>query len=81
MNIEDVMRNLVNLDGGPDVFSVSLMYTDHSTLWTAHATLRADDRNISAEASTPERALAELTRLVLSIICPVCHRIMEDEIR
>ena len=73
LDIAELMVEIVRLERGPAVFSVSLQKTDYQGTWTAYAVLRADHRNLSVEHPDPVQALEELRKLVMSLICPTCH--------
>ena len=75
--IEQLMDEITHLDEVM-VYSVGLIHYDHTLGWTAHAVLRADDRNLSVQHPSPEGALRELKKVILSLVCPHCHRLMEE---
>jgi len=78
--IQKLMIEITNLDE-IQVYSVNLMRFDHTTKWHAHAVIRADSRNVSVEHDEPVDALRELKKLILSLVCPHCHRLMDDPAR
>ena len=73
LDIAELMTEIVDLENGPSVFSVSLQKTDHRDSWLATAVIRGDHRNLSVDHSDPVQALEELRKVIMSLICPTCH--------
>ena len=73
LDIAELMTEIVDLENGPSVFSVSLQKTDHRDSWLATAVSQGDQRKLSVEHSDPVQALEELRKVVMSLIWLTCH--------
>lgn len=76
--IEELMLKLMGREE-PSVFSVSIQKDDHSSLWTAYCTLRADGRHFSVRHEDPIIALVELDGVLTSLVCPYCRSLKKGE--